>query len=74
VRDGPSEEDLVILLNYSVLADIDELGNNGAGLEPTLVVQIGNVTDDEVREVIECDRIALIHKPVDVRVMTDQCI
>ena len=51
VRDGTSEENLVVVLSDPLLIDKNELCDNGAGLRLPQIVQIRNVTYDEIAAV-----------------------
>lgn len=74
VRNGAGKENLMVVLADSVLAEIDELRDNCTYLKFAFIVQIGNVTHDEVVISVESDRVTLFYQPPDVVVMIDQLV
>jgi hypothetical protein len=73
VRMGSSEEDLVIFLSHPLLIDEYDFGNDGAGLQLALSVEVRDIADNEV-VTLESNCITLFDNASNVLVMTDQCL
>ncbi len=65
------EVDLVIVLGDLIIVDEHKLGDDRAGLQRTMLVEVRDVADNEA-VAVERDRIAAFDEPAQVGVTTDQ--
>jgi hypothetical protein len=62
----------MVLLFYPLLVDEFQLCNDCASLELALLVEVVDVSDDEVVRTVDRYRISTLYELSDVRVMIDQ--
>ena len=68
----PGEEDLVVILDYTIFIGKYQFCDDSADLQFTLCVKIGDVADNHV-VAIEGNCVPLLNQPSDIVVMIDQC-